>query len=107
MSAGPAVGPVAGGAVIDAFGWRAMVGAIVPLSLIVLVMGVFMLKNVGELKNPKLDFASVALSTRGVRRPAVRLLYRFIAWLDQPCGAGLGGCRRGVPRAVCAPSGQA
>lgn len=63
MSAGPAVGPVAGGAVIDAFGWRAMVGAIVPLSLIVLVMGVFMLKNVGELKNPKLDFASVALST--------------------------------------------
>ena len=63
MSAGPAVGPVAGGAVIDAFGWRAMLGAIVPLSLIVLVMGVFMLKNVGELKNPKLDFASVALST--------------------------------------------
>ena len=63
MSAGPAVGPVAGGAVIDAFGWRAMVGSIVPLSLIVLVMGVFMLKNVGEPKNPKLDFASVALST--------------------------------------------
>ena len=63
MSAGPAVGPVAGGAVIDAFGWRVMLGAIVPVALIVLVMGVFMLKNVGELKNPKLDFASVALST--------------------------------------------
>ena len=63
MSAGPAVGPVVGGAVIDAYGWRTMIGAIVPLALIVLVLGVCMLKNVGELKNPKLDFASVALST--------------------------------------------
>ena len=63
MSAGPAVGPVVGGAVIDAYGWRAMIGSIVPLSLVVLLLGVFMLKNVGELKNPKLDIPSVALST--------------------------------------------
>lgn len=63
MSAGPAVGPVVGGAVIDAYGWRTMIGSIVPLALIVLLLGVFMLKNVGELKNPKLDFPSVALST--------------------------------------------
>ena len=63
MSAGPAVGPVVGGAVIDAYGWRAMIGSIVPLSLVVLLLGVFMLKNVGELKNPKLDILSVVLST--------------------------------------------
>lgn len=63
MSAGPAVGPVVGGAVIDAYGWRTMIGSIVPLALVVLLLGVFMLKNVGELKNPKLDIPSVALST--------------------------------------------
>ena len=63
MAAGPAVGPVVGGAVIDSFGWRVMLGAIVPLALIVLVCGVVFLKNVGERKNPKLDVASVILST--------------------------------------------
>ena len=39
---------------IDTYGWRTMIGAIVPLAILVLVLGVFMLKNVGELKNPKL-----------------------------------------------------
>ena len=63
MSAGPAVGPVVGGAVIDTYGWRTMIGAIVPLAILVLVLGVFMLKNVGELKDPKLDLPSVVLST--------------------------------------------
>lgn len=63
MAAGPAVGPVVGGAVIDSFGWRTMLGAIVPLALIVLVCGAAFLKNVGERKNPKLDVPSVALST--------------------------------------------
>ena len=63
MSAGPAVGPVVGGAVIDTYGWRTMIGAVVPLAILVLVLGVFMLKNVGELKNPKLDLPSVVLST--------------------------------------------
>ena len=48
MAAGPAVGPVVGGAVIDSFGWRVMLGAIVPLALIVLVCGVVFLKNVGS-----------------------------------------------------------
>ena len=39
MSAGPAVGPVVGGAVIDTYGWRTMIGAIVPLAILVLVLG--------------------------------------------------------------------
>ena len=33
MSAGPAVGPVLGGAIIDAYGWRVTLGCIVPLAL--------------------------------------------------------------------------
>ena len=63
MSAGPAVGPVLGGAIIDSYGWRATLGCIVPLALVVLVCGVFLLENVGETKRPKLDVASIALST--------------------------------------------
>lgn len=63
MSAGPAVGPVAGGAIIDAFGWRLMFWAIVPLVLIIAVASWFLLDNVGELKDPRLDLPSVLLST--------------------------------------------
>ena len=63
MSAGPAVGPVLGGAIIDAYGWRVTLGCIVPLALVVLLCGVFLLENVGEAKRPKLDVASIALST--------------------------------------------
>lgn len=63
MSAGPAVGPVVGGAIIDSYGWRVTLGCIVPLALIILIAGVFLLENVGELKRPKLDVASVILST--------------------------------------------
>ena len=63
MSAGPAVGPVLGGAIIDAYGWRVTLGCIVPLALAVLLCGVFLLENVGEAKRPKLDVASIALST--------------------------------------------
>ena len=63
MSAGPAIGPVVGGAIIDSFGWRMMFWAIVPLAVAVLLFAVVCLKNVGALKNPKLDIPSVALST--------------------------------------------
>ncbi len=63
MAAGPAIGPVVGGAVIDSLGWRTMLGAIVPLSAVILVAGVFLLENVGEPKRVKLDLPSVALST--------------------------------------------
>lgn len=63
MSAGPAVGPVVGGAIIDSYGWRVTLGCIVPLALVILVAGAFLLENVGEEKRPKLDVASVILST--------------------------------------------
>ena len=63
MSAGPAVGPVVGGAIIDSYGWRVTLGCIVPLALVILIAGMFLLENVGELKRPKLDVPSVILST--------------------------------------------
>ncbi len=63
MSVAPAAGPVAAGVIIDAMGWRAMFLSIVPLAVIVLVASVFLLGNVGDVKKPHLDLASVALST--------------------------------------------
>lgn len=63
MSVAPAAGPVAAGVIIDSMGWRAMFWSIAPLGLLVLVVSFFLLSNVGELKNPRLDMPSVLLST--------------------------------------------
>ena len=63
MAAGPAIGPVVGGLVIDGFGWRPMFIGIAVVALVILVGGTMMLKNVSELKNPKLNVLSVILST--------------------------------------------
>ena len=63
MAAGPAIGPVVGGLVIDSFGWRPMFIGIAVVALVILVGGTMMLKNVSELKNPKLNILSVVLST--------------------------------------------
>ena len=88
MSAGPAVGPVVGGAVIDTYGWRTMIGAIVPLAILVLVLGVFMLKNVGELKNPKLDLALGRPLHHRLRRTSLRVLERLVDGLGNPVVLG-------------------
>lgn len=63
MAAGPAVGPVLGGLVIDAWGWRPMFLIIAALAFAIMVLGIPLMKNVGTLKDPKLDIASVVLST--------------------------------------------
>ena len=49
--------------IIDSMGWRAMFWSIAPLGVIVLIASIFLLSNVGELKNPRLDMPSVLLST--------------------------------------------
>lgn len=63
MSVAPAAGPVVAGMIIDSMGWRAMFWSIAPLGVIVLAASIFLLSNVGELKNPRLDMPSVLLST--------------------------------------------
>lgn len=63
MAAGPAVGPVLGGLVIDAWGWRPMFLIIAALAGAILLLGIPLMRNVGALKNPRLDIASVVMST--------------------------------------------
>ncbi|MFR2054659.1 MAG: MFS transporter [Collinsella sp.] len=82
--------PRRGGAVIDTYGWRTMI-ALSPPAILVLVLGVFMLKNVGELKNP---------SSTCPYRPSPRLRRTSTGsraprrWVGAtPCSADRRGCR--------------
>ncbi len=63
MSCAPAAGPVLAGGIIDAWGWRMMFWAMIPLAILVLAVSFFLLTNVGELKRPHLDVPSIVLST--------------------------------------------
>ncbi|RSX57006.1 TetR family transcriptional regulator [Bifidobacterium samirii] len=63
MAAGPAIGPVIGGMVIDRAGWRPMFWGVAALAAIILAAGVMLLRNVGVTRRARLDVASVVLST--------------------------------------------
>jgi len=61
----PAIGPTLSGWVLEHFTWRVLFFIILPIALIVLILSVFVLKNVSETRNPKLDFLGVLFSTLG------------------------------------------
>lgn len=63
MSCAPAIGPVLAGWIIDSFGWRMMFVAMIPLAAVILFFSIAFLQNIGKLKKPHLDLASVLLST--------------------------------------------
>lgn len=69
----PAIGPTLSGWVIDNLSWRDLFGLIVPIVAIVLIAGLVFMANVLETSKPKLDFASLVLSTIGLGS----LLYGF------------------------------
>ncbi len=56
----PVIGLVAGGPVVDAFGWRAIFVAQVPLSLLALGLAFFVLKETPRRAHETLDFAGAA-----------------------------------------------
>lgn len=61
----PAIGPTLSGWVVEHYSWRLLFFIILPIALIVLVFSAFVLKNVTETGNPKLDGWGVILSTVG------------------------------------------
>lgn len=61
----PAIGPTLSGWVIEHYPWRVLFFIILPIALLVLVVSFFILKNVTETKNPKLDVWGVIFSTIG------------------------------------------
>lgn len=61
----PAIGPTLSGWVIEHYPWRVLFFIILPIALLVLITSFFLLKNVTETKNPKLDGFGVVFSTIG------------------------------------------
>ncbi|WP_407928667.1 MDR family MFS transporter [Alkalihalobacterium elongatum] len=65
ISFAPAIGPVLSGWIIITYEWRYMFYGILPLAIIMLIVAYFSMRNVTELKNPKVDPVSIMLSTFG------------------------------------------
>ncbi|MFD2370720.1 DHA2 family efflux MFS transporter permease subunit [Brevibacillus sp. GCM10020057] len=61
----PAIGPTLSGWVIEHYSWRVLFFIVLPIALIVLIISSFVLKNVTETGNPRLDVWGVVFSTVG------------------------------------------
>lgn len=66
MALAPAIGPTLAGWVIDIMGWHIMFYIITALAVLDIVFAGFVLENVIESSNPKLDMPSVLLSSLGL-----------------------------------------
>lgn len=64
-TAAPVIAPTLSGILIDAFGWRSIFAVITVLSVIVLVVGIFCLRNFGESQLTHFDTVSFLLSAIG------------------------------------------
>ncbi|MCI9597274.1 MAG: multidrug efflux MFS transporter [Firmicutes bacterium] len=71
----PAIGPTLAGWAVDSWGWNSIFLVIAPLAAVDVVLGFFLLENVGEITKRKLDICSVIYSTLGFGG----LLYGFSA----------------------------
>src|SRR5699024_8261206 len=61
----PAIGPTLSGWLVDQFPWRSLFYVVLPIVVIDLILAYFLLKNITEQKNPKVDVFSIILSTLG------------------------------------------
>ncbi|MBP2118165.1 EmrB/QacA subfamily drug resistance transporter [Cohnella lubricantis] len=90
----PAIGPTVTGYVLEHFSWRVLFYAMIPLTVIVIALAYYFLKNVAERSYPKLDLWGVVSSTIGFGT----LIYGFSSagnqgWSDAevlvPIGIGI------------------
>lgn len=61
----PAIGPVISGYIVEHYSWRVVFFMMLPVSVFMIFYAAFRLKNVTELKYPKIDILSILLSTVG------------------------------------------
>ncbi|MED3763872.1 MDR family MFS transporter [Ureibacillus terrenus] len=61
----PAIGPTLAGWIIDHFSWRYLFYTVLPFTLLVLILSIFLMKNVTRQRERKLDVLSVILSSFG------------------------------------------
>lgn len=61
----PAIGPTLSGWLVDQFHWRSVFYVVLPIAILNIITAYFLLKNVTEQTNPKVDVPSIVLSTLG------------------------------------------
>jgi EmrB/QacA subfamily drug resistance transporter len=61
----PAIGPTLSGWIVEHYDWRMLFHFITPIAIVVLLIGLFLLKDKKEKVNLRLDFLSVILSSVG------------------------------------------
>jgi len=65
ISFAPAIGPTLSGWLVDQFHWRSVFYVVLPIAIINIATAYFLLKNITEQTNPKVDVLSIILSTLG------------------------------------------
>ena len=61
----PAIGPTLSGFIIDQLSWRYLFYTVFPITIVVLLLAIFLMKNVTEQKKVNVDMISITLSTLG------------------------------------------
>ena len=62
---GPAIGPTLSGFLLQFFSWRSLFVTVLPIVAVTLLVGYLFLKNVTDLRKPKIDILSIILSSIG------------------------------------------
>ena len=66
VSLGPAFGPTVSGIILQYFSWHALFILLIPIIVVAMILGKFILVDVSELIKPKIDYLSIILSTIGL-----------------------------------------
>lgn len=62
---GPAIGPTLSGFLLEHFSWRSLFITVLPIVVVTLTVGALFMKNVTDLRKPKIDVLSIILSSAG------------------------------------------
>ncbi|MFP5182986.1 MDR family MFS transporter [Bacillus altitudinis] len=65
ISFAPALGPTLGGWIIDSFSWKFLFYIVLPIGIIDLILAFFLMKNVTQQRDTRIDVLSVILSSFG------------------------------------------
>ncbi|AST97983.1 MDR family MFS transporter [Shouchella clausii] len=65
ISFAPAIGPTLSGWLVEMFPWTILFWILIPVVVVDIIAAAFVIRNVTELRSPKLDLLSIILSTLG------------------------------------------
>ncbi|WP_263706049.1 MDR family MFS transporter [Shouchella tritolerans] len=65
ISFAPAIGPTLSGWLVEMFPWTILFWILIPVVVVDIIAAIFVIRNVTELRSPKLDLLSIILSTFG------------------------------------------